>query len=122
MLPAALRCLRTSYLMFCPRCRVVYVPGFSWCPACEVELVENLPAGELVVIRHYEKSLDAELAKSVLEAAGIDSTIRTRHWSRNNYGFAFSPRIQLLVRVEDVEDAEKILDMDVTDVGEDEPD
>ena len=106
--------LRTRYLMLCPRCKAVYGPGFSWCPVCEVELVDQLPPAELVIIRHYEKSLDAELAKSVLEAAGIDSMIRQRHWSHNNYGLAFSPRIQLLVRVEDVEDAEKILDMDVT--------
>src|ERR1051326_4940094 len=79
--------------MFCPRCKAEYRLGFTKCSDCHVDLVDQLPVEppkppggprrferdpfapepELVVIRTYSTGLDANLAKSVLEAAGIDS-------------------------------------------------
>jgi len=32
--------------MYCPKCHVEYVPGFTRCADCDVELVEVLPAAK----------------------------------------------------------------------------
>jgi len=66
-----------------------------------------------------------DLAKNVLEAAGIKSMIRGDDTARRYYiGLPLTQRVELLVRAEDGEDgenaenaenAEKILDTDVTD-------
>jgi Putative prokaryotic signal transducing protein len=120
--------------MFCPQCKAEYRVGFVRCTDCDVELVDHLPVHEsspvaefprgrfeaepkLVVIRTFQRGLDADLAKSVLEAAGIASMIRGDAGRRYyySYGLALGTGIELLVRVEDAEDADKILDMDVTD-------
>src|SRR2546428_1386250 len=123
--------------MFCPQCKAEYRVGFTRCSDCGVELVEHLPfekpataredshrfeadpfgpEPELVVIRTYQRGIDADLAKSVLEAAGIPSMIRGDAGRRYYYGYglALSTGIELLVRAEDADDAEKILDTDVT--------
>jgi hypothetical protein len=73
---------------------------------------------KLVVIRTYQRGIDADLGKSVLEAAGIPSMIRGDNGRRYYYGFglALHTGIELLVRAEDAEDAEKILDIDATDL------
>lgn len=78
---------------------------------------------KLLVIRTYQRGVEADLAKSVLEAAGIPSMIRGDEGRRYYYGYglALKTGIELLVRAEDVEDAEKILDVDVSDEGS-EPD
>src|SRR5262249_27203503 len=115
-----------------------YRVGFIKCSNCDVALVDNLAVDpprvdpprhfeadrseaepELVVVRTFQSGLDAGLAKSVLEAAGIDSMIRgdAGHRYYYGYGLALSTGIELLVRAEDAEDAEKILDMDVTSGG-----
>jgi len=78
------------------------------------------PEPELIVIRTYQSGLEANLAKSVLEAAGIESMmIRGAGVSRRDLGLAVTGSIELLVRAEDAEDAEKILDLDDTS-GDDE--
>jgi len=107
---------------------------FQECSDCHVDLVDHLPVEEparapealrdfevdrfapepdLVVIRTYQNGLDADLAKSVLEAAGIDSMIRNNDTGRRHYYGLTLQGIQLVVRAEDAEDAEKILDIDV---------
>jgi hypothetical protein len=129
--------------MFCPQCKAEYRVGFVRCSHCDAELVGHLPVDgsspgtevpggftdyplqsepELVVIRTYQRGVDADLAKSVLEAAGIPSMIRGDAGRRYYYGYglALKTGIELLVRAEDVEDAEKILDVDVND-GASEP-
>ena len=127
--------------MFCPQCKAEYRAGFIRCSDCDVELVDRLPvempaeaeevvrkfeagrfeaAPELVVIRTFQSGLDADLAKSVLQAAGIDSMIRGNDSARRHYyGLALTQGIDLLVRAEDAEDAVKILDVDDT-TGDDE--
>src|SRR5262249_8283882 len=116
--------------MFCPKCKAEYRVGFVRCSDCQIELVDHLPvekpivestAGktvnasrferepELVVIRTYDSGLDADLAKSVLEAAGIDSVIRGDHGTYPHYlGLSLPHGIDLLVRAEDAEDADRI--------------
>ena len=123
--------------MFCPKCKAEYRVGFLRCSDCHVDLVEHLPAEkppaeeakvdttfdqnrfepepELVVIRTFQRSLDADLAKSVLEAAGIESIIRGDDTARRYYT-GMAQGLDLLVLAQDAEDADKILDTDATDV------
>ena len=70
----------------------------------------------LVVIRTYQRGIDADLAKSLLETAGIPSMIRGDAGRKYYYGYglALHTGIELLVRSEDAEDAEEILDLDAS--------
>ena len=114
--------------MFCPQCKAEYRVGFTRCSDCDVELVDQLPVdapapdiprdfeqhrfepeAQLIVIRTYQNPIEADLAKSALEAAGIFS-VRSDSVSWQYISPALLP--QLMVRAEDAEDAEKILDMD----------
>ncbi len=71
---------------------------------------------QLVVIRTYQRGIDADLAKSLLETAGIPSMIRGDAGRKYYYGYglALHTGIELLVRSEDAEDAEEILDLDAS--------
>src|SRR6266478_99127 len=124
--------------MFCPQCKAEYRVGFVRCSDCDVELVDHLPVDapshspadaradyappgfetdqlELVVIRTFQSGLDADLAKAVLDASGIESIIRNDGGVGRHYlGLALAQGIDLLVRSEDAEDADKILDIDAT--------
>src|SRR5713226_2998537 len=127
--------------MFCPQCKAEYRVGFVRCSDCAVELVDHLPVDapshssvdaranyvprgfeteqlELVVIRTFQSGLEAGLAKTVLDAAGIESIIRGDDSGPRHYlGLALTLGVDLLVRSQDAEDADKILNIDVT--GED---
>src|SRR5262249_36563216 len=117
----------------CPLCKAEYRVGFIRCSDCHVELVDHLPAekpaiadqdsrhfdadrfepeAKLVVIRTYQNAIEADLARSALEAAGIASVLSDRV-SRQYISPALP--LQLFVRSEDAEDAVKILDSDATD-------
>jgi hypothetical protein len=67
---------------------------------------------KLVVIRTYQNAIEADLAKGALDGAGIPS-ILSDSVSRQYISLALP--LQLLMRAEDAEDAEKILDMDATE-------
>ena len=54
------------------------------------------PEPELVVIRTYQSGLEADLAKSVLEAAGIEPIIRGAGVSRHYLGLALTGSIASL--------------------------
>jgi hypothetical protein len=71
--------------MFCPVCKAEYRRGYTRCSDCNVMLVHRLAAdppsrsedhAELVLLRTYPTDAEASIAKSVLEAAGIESVIR----------------------------------------------
>jgi hypothetical protein len=117
--------------MFCPQCKAEYRVGFTRCSDCGIDLVDHLPVeqsatadedqqrfqrdrfepeAELVVIRVYQNIIQADLARSALEAAGIPSVL-SDSVSRQYISLALP--LQLLVRIEDAEDANKILDMDL---------
>src|SRR5690242_14801375 len=125
--------------MFCPQCKAEYRVGFIRCSDCDIELVDHLPVekpaaqpevsrqfepdrfepeAKLVVVGTYPSVLDADLARTVLEAAGIDSMIREGGVSRQYLPPAITGSIELLVRAEDAEDAEKILELDVANEDE----
>ena len=71
--------------MHCPKCHVEYVPGFTRCADCDVELVEVLPAAksarrdsndELVtVFSSHDPGLVA-IAESLLQSADIRFSVR----------------------------------------------
>jgi len=88
-----------------------------------VELVDQLPVDpipdsvsvdpargleghlELVVVRTYTNQFDADVARSALEAAGIEPVVRGE-WSGRG--------VDLLVRSEDAQDADDILGSDLS--------
>ncbi len=108
--------------MFCPQCKAEYRPGFVRCSDCGVELVEQLPVDplptsemdhpQLVVVRTYPSHVDADLARTALEAAGIESMVESDDQGGQSPGLAFTRGIALLVRSDDVKDAEEILGVD----------
>ena len=79
-------------VMFCPRCKAEYRVGFLTCSDCDIALVDQLPAdsqpiypprgsevdhSQLIAIRTYQTVVDADLAKTALDAVGIDSMVRS---------------------------------------------
>ena len=105
--------------MFCPRCEAEYRTGFTRCSECDAPLVYRFPArfklgsttdSELVVLRTFTNNFEVDLARTTLEAAGIESMIRTGDSGGRGLILSF---IELLVRSEDAEDANQILNLDV---------
>jgi len=114
--------------MFCPKCKAEYRVGFLRCSDCDIALVDRLPEpeeaprdvrphAELVVIRTFEKLLDADFAKSVLEAAGIESEVWHGHRGQLSPELGLPIGIQLLVRSEDAAAADEILNTDVSSLS-----
>lgn len=71
----------------------------------------------LVVAATYLTEVDADLARSALEAAGIDSMVRADDCGGVSPGLTFSRGVQLLVRSEDAEGAAQILSTDAVGDG-----
>jgi hypothetical protein len=67
---------------------------------------------ELVVVRTYSTVVEAELAKSALESVGIDSMIRSDNQGSQSPGLTFSRGAELLVRADDRQAAEDMLDVE----------
>src|SRR5262245_33223321 len=117
--------------MFCPRCKAEYRSGFVQCSDCVSALIDQLPENrstdkharatlhdvELVVVRTYSTVVEAELAKSALESVGIDSMVRSDNEGSQSPGLTFSRGAELLVRGDDVEAAEDILDIEGIEGG-----
>ena len=111
--------------MYCPRCKAEYRPGFTRCNECDLPLVYRLPVVpkqisemdlELVVIRTYNNKLDADVARMTLEAAGIESMLRSEGVSVIR-SFPIAREIELLVTSEDAHDADQILSLDLSGKG-----
>ena len=104
--------------MFCPQCKAEYRPGFTRCSECNVVLVFRLPdaedefdtTAELVVIRSFGNKFDIDIARSVLEAAGIKSMIRQGEYAVRALGIGSILGFDLVVLAQDVEDANAVLD------------
>lgn len=107
---------------YCPQCLVEYVEGSAECIDCHVALEPGAPPEpaaeseqsrelevELVRVRTFSglsARFNAELAKNILEAEGIPSTL-PGEFSANLYPGAGV--VQLLVRPEDAAKAGEIL-------------
>jgi hypothetical protein len=64
---------------------------------------------QLVVVRSFRDRFDADLAQSALEAAGIESLVRSDDAGGMRPALTFSNGAELVVRIEDVERASEIL-------------
>ena len=69
---------------------------------------------DLVVVRTYLNNFDAEVAKSALEAAQIDSMIKADDCGGTRPGLWMSG-VELIVRAEDAERAMEVLGQDSQD-------
>jgi len=69
---------------------------------------------ELVVVRTFNDRIDAEVAQSALEAAEIDSMLRSDDAGGLRPHMALQNGVELLVRSEDAQAAVEILDTDVS--------
>ena len=70
---------------------------------------------ELVVVRTFLNPFDAELAKSVLEAAEIQSIVQADDAGGLQPGLWVGTGVQLLVRTEDAARASEVLGKDSQD-------
>jgi hypothetical protein len=105
-------------MMFCPRCNAEYRSGFTRCSECDIPLVYRFPVQpvqpfedeqpQLILLRTYSNDADASLAKSVLEAAGIDSVVKSPNDFRMSRFFGYEGT-DVYVRSEDAEDANEVL-------------
>jgi len=69
--------------MFCPKCQYEYVAGVTTCPDCGAALVFKLPlepakvseepdeSSDSVIVFESESNPDIEIAKEILDEAGI---------------------------------------------------
>ena len=67
---------------------------------------------ELVVVRTFNDRIEAELAQSALEAAGIESMVRGDDAGGTQPGLWASEGVAVLVREEDAIAAREILDVE----------
>jgi hypothetical protein len=107
--------------MFCPQCKCEYLEGIRECADCGTSLVEQLPREEtipeefgpledLVTIKKFSTGHEAEVAKGFLLSNGINAILSNDDWFGLRGGGIHLRRdkIRLLIRKEDVREAEKI--------------
>jgi hypothetical protein len=107
--------------MLCFTCKSEYPRGVRRCAECGVMLVYRFPSDpappltQLVVVRKFNSSIDANLARMALTAAGIESLLRSDDCAGGALPhMSFISGIEMLVRFEDAQDAEAILNIDAT--------
>ena len=71
--------------------------------------ITNTTSESLVVIQAYNTSIEAEIAKSILDSAGIFCTLQGEYLS-TIYAIGAFPT-QLLVRKDDVDEAMRLLEV-----------
>jgi hypothetical protein len=68
-----------------------------------------MPSNELVVLRTFTNHIEADLARSALEAVGIESMVRADDAGGLEPGLWVATRVQLVVRAEDQQWAAEVL-------------
>lgn len=102
-------------MSFCPNCKYEYVAGTTNCPDCGETLVDSLP--EEIIFNEadwqvvYTSSFDyeVEMLKDNLESAGITANILSQRDSNFPAPGDLSI-IKLLVKKEDVENAQSFIE------------
>lgn len=69
---------------------------------------------ELVVVHTFGNRPEAEMAKSALDAAAIESFVRSDDGGGMERGLWFGNGVEIIVRVDDLEAAREILDLPAT--------
>ena len=64
---------------------------------------------DLIVIRTYQHEMEAEVAKTALDAAGIKSLVRSDNSGGQNPALALTRGVELLVASDDVKRANEVL-------------
>jgi hypothetical protein len=104
--------------MFCPVCLAEYRSEFTRCSECDVPLVSSLPDlppdnpedhAELIAIRSYANEAEANVARTLLEAAGIESMVPQDPKGGLPHALYPSQGVDLLVRPQDRQAAEDVL-------------
>jgi hypothetical protein len=112
-------------MMYCYYCGDEYPRGVTCCSHCGAMLVyrfrTNTPGGhgrdahEFEVVRTFHNAIEANLARTTLTAAGIESVVRIEDYAGGALPhMSFIKGIQLLVRSEDLPDADEILRVDAS--------
>jgi hypothetical protein len=97
--------------MYCPICRSEFRDGFTHCPDCDENLVDDLPPApeyENLVPVFEGDSYNASLARATVEGAGIES------WIKDGEVHSLFPALgatEVLVREEDKASALKALEI-----------
>jgi hypothetical protein len=103
--------------MFCPNCKAEYSEGILKCAECKIDLIPELPPEpeesveyvDLVNLETYPDRIQAELAKGVLSAGGINAIVHGDEFGGYEPALSFSSGVQLLIKREEIEEAKKIL-------------
>ncbi|RPJ60266.1 MAG: hypothetical protein EHM23_11015 [Acidobacteria bacterium] len=109
--------------MICPNCKAEYREGYTVCSDCEVPLVERLqedeqpePEMELVTVFDTGEPADVLVAKSILEAEGIEFFAKDEgvqdFFGAGRLGSGFNTmagQVEIQVRLEDAERARQLL-------------
>jgi hypothetical protein len=74
-----------------------------------------MPDEVLVVVRRFSDRVEAELAQGALEAAGIESMVRSDDAGGMRPAMAFSNGAEVLVRAEDAAEAGDVLSLRPSD-------
>jgi putative signal transducing protein len=73
-----------------------------------------MPYADLVVARTFLNRFEADVAKSALDAAGIESVVRADDVGGMRPAMWMGSAVQLLVHADDVEQAVEILEITAT--------
>jgi len=121
--------------MICPNCKAEYREGYTVCTDCQVPLVEGLPSDEqpepdleLVTVFDTGEPADILVAKSILDAEGIEYFAKDEGvqdlFGAGRLGSGFNTmagQVEIQVRPEDAERARQILErLDEGEEGEEE--
>ncbi|HEX2868231.1 MAG TPA: DUF2007 domain-containing protein [Ignavibacteriales bacterium] len=102
-------------MLICPNCESEYNEGITVCPVCDVELVDKDEfESHMVDPEDWEtaytcsENYEAEMLKANLEGAGIETLIVSKK-DRNFPTVGDLSFIKLMVRKEDLEEAQQII-------------
>ena len=110
---------------FCPQCNAEYIENVSICADCQVALVPERQTEDTVeyinweVVHQVPNEVVGNIIKSVLESAGFDVLLRSYEVVAHG---GLSPKPQwgdILVRGDDVEGAEAIINAYISSLSED---
>ena len=102
--------------MFCRKCKTEYKKDISRCADCDVDLIPELPPEpeppeeyvDLINIKTFSSRQDAELAKGLLFANGVNAVVSGDDCGGIHPGLSFSTGVRLSVKKEDIMNAKRI--------------